>query len=121
MFGKLLFWPVSYKSNVHTSQEAKMPLTIAYSNAANALGRRYPDGQTLMRRRTLRQTAKQFKVGTEVLMDNKPATVIAYNIAEFGRWISTSHPVLVRLHTGQLQYCRLSDLQIAENPSMHAH
>jgi len=121
MFGKLLFWLVSYKSIVLTSQEAKMPLTIAYSNAANALGRRYPDGQTLMRRRTLRQTARQFKVGTEVLTDSKRATVIAYNIAEFGRWISTSHPVLVRLHNGQLQYCRLSDLKIAENPGMQAH
>lgn len=98
-----------------------MPLTIAYSNAANALVRRYPDGQTLMRRHTLRQTARRFKVGTEVLMNDKPATVIAYNIAEFGRWISTSHPVLVRLHTGQLHYCRLNDLHTAENPSMHAH
>ena len=98
-----------------------MPLTIAYTNAVNATARRYPDGQTLMRKRTLRQTAKQFKVGTEVEIDHMPATVIAYNIAEFGRWISTSHPVLVRLHSGDLMYCRLSELHIAENPSMQAH
>jgi hypothetical protein len=98
-----------------------MPLTIAYINAANSAGRRYPDGQSLMRKKTLRQTARQFKVGCQVLMDFKPATVIAYNIAEFGRWISTSHPVLVRLETGELLYCRLADLQIAENPSMQAH
>lgn len=98
-----------------------MPLTIAYTNAANLHGRRYPDGQTLMRKKTLRQTAKQFKVGTEVLIDKKPATVIAYNIAEFGRWISTSHPVLVRMHTGETQFCRLSDLRTAENPSRQTH
>lgn len=98
-----------------------MPLTIAYTNAANATTRRYPDGQTLMRKKTLRQTAKLYKVGAEVLMDQQPATVIAYNIAEFGRWISTSHPVLIRFHTGELQYCRLNDLHIAENPSMQAH
>ena len=98
-----------------------MPLTIAYSNAAGSFGPRYPDGQTLMRKRTLRQTAKLFKVGAEVLLNAAPATVIAYNIAEFGRWISTSHPVLVRLQTGELLYCRLADLQIAENPGMQAH
>jgi hypothetical protein len=98
-----------------------MPLTIAYSNAAGSFGPRYPDGQTLMRKRTLRQTAKLFKVGAEVLLNTAPATVIAYNIAEFGRWISTSHPVLVRMHTGELQYCRLNDLHIAENPSMQTH
>ena len=98
-----------------------MPLTIAYSNAANSLGPRYPDGQTLMRKRTLRQTAKLFKVGAEVLLNMAPATVIAYNIAEFGRWISTSHPVLVQLQTGELQYCRLSYLPIAENQSLTPH
>lgn len=98
-----------------------MPLTIAYSNAGNSLGPRYPDGQTLMRKRTLRQTAKLFKVGAKVLLNSAPAIVIAYNIAEFGRWISTSHPVLVQLHTGELQYCRLSDLNIVENPSMQTH
>ena len=98
-----------------------MPLTIAYINAVNASARRYPDGQSLMRKKTLRQTAKLFKVGAEVLLNFKPATVIAYNIAEFGRWISTSHPVLVRLHTGELQYCRLSELNTAENPSIQAH
>lgn len=98
-----------------------MPLSIAYTNTVNATSRRYPDGQTLMRKRTLRQTAKQFKMGTEVEINQMPGTVIAYNIAEFGRWISTSHPVLVRLHTGDLMYCRLSDLHTAENPSMQAH
>jgi len=98
-----------------------MPLTIAYTSSINAGVRRYPDGQTLMRRRTLRETAKQFKVGAEVEIDHRPATVIAYNIAEFGRWISTSHPVLVRFHTGDLMYCRLNELHIAENPSMQAH
>ena len=66
-----------------------MPLTIAYSNAAGSLGPRYPDGQTLMRKRTLRQTARLFKVGAEVLLNTAPATVIAYNIAEFGRF----HPL----------------------------
>lgn len=91
-----------------------MALKIAYSNIANSMGKRYPDGQTLMRKRTLRQTAKQFKVGAEVITDCKLGVVIAYNIAEFGRWISTSHPVLVRLHTGELLYCRLNDLQTAE-------
>lgn len=98
-----------------------MPLIIAYTNAVNSAGKRYPDGQSLMRKKTLRQTARLFKVGTQVLMDLKPATVIAYNIAEFGRWISTSHPVLVRLETGELLYCRLTDLKIAENPGMQAH
>ncbi len=98
-----------------------MPLTIAYTNAVNAMTRRYPDGQTLMRKKTLRQTAKLFKVGAEVLIGSNAATVIAYNIAEFGRWISTSHPVLVRLHTGELQYCRLAELHTAENPSIQAH
>lgn len=98
-----------------------MPLKIAYSNSTGSYGPRYPDGQTLMRKRTLRQTAKLFKVGTEVLLNKLPATVIAYNIAEFGRWISTSHPVLVRMHTGEVQYCRLNDLHTAENPSMQTH
>ncbi len=98
-----------------------MPLKIAYTNASNSADRRYPDGQTLMRKKTLRQTARQFKVGSQVLMDLKPATVIAYNIAEFGRWISTSHPVLVRLQTGELLYCRLADLQPVDNMSMQTH
>jgi hypothetical protein len=121
MFGKLLFQMLSYNWDAHTRQEAKMSLKIAYTNIANLLNRRYPDGQTLMRKRTLRHTAKLFKVGSEVTVHCRPATVIAYNIAEFGRWISTSHPVLVRLHSGELQYCRLTDLQHTEKQTEPAH
>ncbi len=89
-----------------------MPLTIAYSNAALRQAR-YPDRQSLMRKKAIRQIIKRFKVGSQVLlMDQQPATVIAYNIAEFGRWISSSHPVMVRLANGELAYCRLADLSV---------
>lgn len=98
-----------------------MPLTIAYSNPVYPADRRHPDGHTLLRKRALRQSARQFKVGSLVWVESGLATVIAYNIAEFGRWTSTSHPVLVKIHTGELQYCRLTELKIAENPSMQAN
>ncbi len=87
-----------------------MSVKLAYTNANQSSQHRYPDGQTLMRRKTLRDTAKQFKVGGKVLIGQSPATIIAYNIAEFGRWISTSHPVMARLESGELIYCRLNDL-----------
>jgi hypothetical protein len=91
-----------------------MPLKIAYTNTIHSAGRRHPDSQNLVRKRILAKAARLFKVGAPVLMDNKPATIMAYNIAEFGRWLSTSHPVLVRLQSGELLYCRLNDLQVAE-------
>jgi hypothetical protein len=87
-----------------------MALKIAYTSGNGNSQRRYPDGQTLMRKKTLRQTAQQFKLGAKVLIDKTPATIVAYNIAEFGRWISSSHPVMARLDSGELVYCRLSDL-----------
>lgn len=87
-----------------------MSLKIAYTSAQQGEHRRYPDGQSLMRKKTLRDTVKLFKVGSKVLIDQCPATIIAYNIAEFGRWISTSHPVMARLDSGELVYCRLNDL-----------
>jgi hypothetical protein len=97
-----------------------MPLTVAYINPAFPAERHYPDGQALLRKRTLRQTKSMFRLGHEVLVAGMPATVIAYNIAAFGRWVSGRHPVVVRMHDGEVLYCRLSDLQIAENPSRQA-
>ncbi len=89
-----------------------MSLTLAYTNRRQS-GRRYPDGQTLLRKKHLRKTVKVFKVGCRVFIDHLPATVVAYNISEFGRWISTSHPLMVRLDSGELVYCRFTDLQVA--------
>lgn len=90
-----------------------MALKIAYSNGSNGKQRRYPDSQSLMRKKNLRQTTKLFKVGARVMIEHCPATVIAYNIAEFGRWISCSHPIMARLDSGELVYCRLADLSNA--------
>ncbi|MCQ8896912.1 hypothetical protein NQT62_10765 [Limnobacter humi] len=90
-----------------------MALTLAYHNTRSDHQFNYPDGHTLMRKKTLRQTAKLFKVGCKVLVDHTPATIIAYNIAEFGRWISTSHPVMAKLDNGDVVYCRLNDLAFA--------
>ncbi|HEX4917024.1 MAG TPA: hypothetical protein VFV43_03910 [Limnobacter sp.] len=88
-----------------------MSLTLAFSNANMLPGRRYPDGHSLLRKKTLRLTAKTFRVGSTVWMDDTPATVVAYNIAEFGRYISTSHPVLVKLDNGDYMFCRTCDLR----------
>ncbi|HEX4880157.1 MAG TPA: hypothetical protein VFV39_09960 [Limnobacter sp.] len=88
-----------------------MSLILAFSNASSTPSRRYPDGHTLLRKRTLRLTAKTFRVGSAVWMDDTAATVVAYNIAEFGRYISTSHPVLVKLDTGDYMFCRTCDLR----------
>ncbi|HEX4855916.1 MAG TPA: hypothetical protein VFV28_03845 [Limnobacter sp.] len=118
MFGKLPSRPVAYKSSIHSHLEAEMSLSIAYTNSDLPVEKSYPDSQTLLRKRTLRQTTSMYRLGQQVLVSGMPATVIAYNIAAFGRWISGRHPVVVRLQTGEVLYCRLSDLNIAENPSM---
>ncbi|HEX4844161.1 MAG TPA: hypothetical protein VFV57_10860 [Limnobacter sp.] len=94
-----------------------MSLTLAFSNASTIFGRRYPDGHSLLRKKTLRLTAKAFRVGAPVWMDDTAATVVAYNIAEFGRYISTSHPVLVKLDDGEYMFCRTSDLRPRSKPS----
>ncbi|WP_370260896.1 hypothetical protein [Limnobacter sp.] len=88
-----------------------MSLTLAFTNDSATFGRRYPDGHTLMRRKTLTLTAKAFRVGSAVWMDDTAATVVAYNIAEFGRYICTSHPVLVRLDNGEFMFCRPGELR----------
>jgi len=95
------------------TREAHMALRLAYQSNGNSGGRRYPDGPSLMRKKTLRLTARLFKVGTRVLIDHTPATVIAYNISEFGRWVATSHPVMAKLESGEIVYCRLNDLAFA--------
>lgn len=97
-----------------------MSLTLAYINPNRTAERRYPDGQALLRKRTLRQTKAMYKLGHSVQVAGLPATVIAYNIAAFGRWVSGRHPVVVRFQNGEVLYCRLSELQIAENPSRQA-
>ena len=98
-----------------------MPLTIAYSNPVHTAQKSHPDGQNRLRKNALRESARQFKLGSLVWIENTLATVVAYNISEFGRWTSTSHPVLVRRHNGDLQYCRPCELKIAENPSRQTH
>ena len=101
---------MGYKNRVRNNKRQIMPLKLAFSNKQYSKRNRYPDTQTLMRRKTLRQTMRQYKLGCSVFVDHMPATVVAYNIAEFGRWISTSHPVMVRLVTGELIYCRLNEI-----------
>jgi hypothetical protein len=106
---KILFLPYNVLMDC-TTGDGSMALKIAYSNGSSGKQRRYPDSQSLLRKKNLRQTAKLFKVGARVLIDHCPATVIAYNIAEFGRWVSCSHPIMARLDSGELVYCRLTDL-----------
>lgn len=91
-----------------------MALTIAFNNTSQQRGPRYPDGQTLLRRQSLRQSARFYKVGSRVRVHGMDGQVIAYNISEFGRWVSTSHPVIVMLDNGDFTYCRLSEIRSSE-------
>ena len=92
-----------------------MTLTIAYSNHSNHLNPsigRFASGQVQAKKRLLKKTARMFKVGSKVLIDGMPATVVGYNIAEFGRWLSISHPIMVKYENGKVVYCKLSDLAL---------
>lgn len=87
-----------------------MSISLAYSNIA--AGRPHPavQRQAKARSRFLSRTARIYRVGTTVQVNGSQGRVVGYNIADFGRWLGISHPVLVEMSNGMVLCCKLSDL-----------
>lgn len=92
-----------------------MSLSIAYSNTASAATHPAVSRQTRARSRFLSRTAQSYKIGSKVFINGVEGTVLGYNIADFGRWLGVSHPIIVELNNSQVFYCKLSDLSNEPN------
>lgn len=66
--------------------------------------------QAKAKSRFLCRASQLYAIGSKVNYRGEAAKVIGYNIADFGRWLGISHPILVELDDGTTQMCRLADL-----------
>lgn len=87
-----------------------MSLVIAYTNFTNTGAHVIQNSHAQAKSRYMRRTAKLFKIGAKVVAQGAYGTVVGYNIADFGRWLAISHPIMVRLENGEIVYAKLSDL-----------
>lgn len=87
-----------------------MALSLAYQNFAHSSVNPAVTRQNVAKSRFMCKAASMFKVGTRVLVHDLPATVLGYNIADFGRWLGISHPVVIELDSGEVFCCKLSEI-----------
>jgi hypothetical protein len=87
-----------------------MSLVIAYTNFSNTTQQSHQSSHAQAKSRYMRRTARMFKIGTKVVTHGAYGTVVGYNIADFGRWLAISHPIMVRLDNDEIIYAKLSDL-----------
>ena len=69
--------------------------------------RRRPDGKSAVRNAIRRG----FVVGGEVLVGTVPGVIVGYNIGEFGRFVGTLYPLVVRTALG-LAKCSPEELEL---------
>jgi len=100
-----------------------MALSLAYQNFSSLGTNPAVTRQNMAKSRFMCKAASMFKVGSRVLVHDFPATVLGYNIADFGRWLGISHPVVIELDTGEVFCCKLSEISEctikSENPLQH--
>lgn len=87
-----------------------MSLSIAFTNKSTDNAHPALVRQTRARSRFLSKTARTYKVGSKVYINGVEGRVLGYNIADFGRWLGVSHPIIVELENSQVFYCKLSDI-----------
>jgi len=87
-----------------------MALSIVYQNHDGSGINPAVYRQNAAKARFMRKAANTYRVGSKVFVHNLPATVLGYNISDFGRWLGISHPVVVELDTGEVFCCKLSEL-----------
>jgi hypothetical protein len=87
-----------------------MALSLAYQNFAQSGINPAVTRQNMAKSRFMCKAASMFKVGSRVRVHDLPATVLGYNIADFGRWLGISHPVVIELDSGEVFCCKLSEI-----------
>lgn len=93
-----------------------MSIEIAYTNLSRRPQRPpQPGTHVNAKMRFMRRITALFGIGSNVLVNGAAGKIIGYNISDFGRWLSISHPLIVQLDTGEILFSPSSEVAQAVN------